>query len=73
MMIRVLTLMRGLLPISVKLDAGLSGQNLVSRDIDTKDIYITNGMTEKPPTPKIHTKSAPGATASGHRNGITIC
>nr|EGQ6792102.1 conjugal transfer protein TraF [Salmonella enterica] len=24
---------------------GLSGQNLVSRDIDTKDIYITNGMT----------------------------
>nr|MCX3330799.1 conjugal transfer protein TraF [Bacillus pacificus] len=24
---------------------GVSGQNLVSRDIDTKDIYITNGMT----------------------------
>ncbi|SUG50186.1 conjugative transfer protein [Salmonella enterica subsp. arizonae] len=26
---------------------GLSGQNLVSRDIDTKDIFITNGMTRE--------------------------
>lgn len=24
---------------------GLSGQNLVSRDIDTKEIYITNGIS----------------------------
>lgn len=26
---------------------GLSGQNLVSRDIDTKEIYITNGISEE--------------------------
>ncbi|VEA43597.1 conjugative transfer protein [Salmonella enterica subsp. enterica] len=53
---------------------GLSGQNLVSRDIDTKDIYITNGMTGKTTNYKDTYQIRPLVTAgiAWHNDLLTV-
>lgn len=52
----------------------LSGQNLVSRDIDTKDIYITNGMTGETASYKDTYQIRPLVTAgvAWHNDLLTV-
>lgn len=53
---------------------GLSGQNLVSRDIDTKDIFITNGMTRETTNYKDTYQIRPLVTAgvAWHNDLLTV-
>lgn len=53
---------------------GLSGQNLVSRDIDTKDIFITNGMTRETTNYKDMYQIRPLVTAgvAWHNDLLTV-
>lgn len=53
---------------------GLSGQNLVSRDIDTKDIFIINGMTRETTNYKDTYQIRPLVTAgvAWHNDLLTV-